>query len=187
MRSSLPSLVLVACAGTALGFAPTPLRPCAACRTSSRPLFMDIEVSDTPRSKVTRGVQKEPCCKNWATIAWRAPRATPRTLRPYMTLSLSNLRPGSPPQEIEFIIHPDGRVEERVLGVKGMACESLTLEINKALGEVYESKPTTEMFEQKVELSVDAENTVSENAWGNGADSWGSSDSSDGGSGGNSW
>ena len=89
------------------------------------------------------------------------------------------MRPGSPPQEIEFIIHPDGRVEERVLGVKGMACESLTLEINKALGEVYESKPTTEMFEQKVELSVDAENTVSENAW--------SSDSSDGGTGGSSW
>ena len=70
-----------------------------------------------------------------------------------------------------------------MLGVKGMACEQLTLEINKALGEVYESKPTNEMFEQKVELSVEAENTVSENAWGNGADSWGSSDSS-GGSGG---
>lgn len=71
-----------------------------------------------------------------------------------------------------------------MLGVKGMACEALTLEINKALGEVYESKPTTEMFEQKVELSVDAENTVSENAWsnGSGADSWGSgSGSSDGG------
>jgi hypothetical protein len=99
------------------------------------------------------------------------------------TLTFTNFCTGSPLQEIEFIIHPDGRVEERVLGVKGMACEQLTLEINKALGEVYESKPTNEMFEQKVELSVEAENTVSENAWGNGADAWGSSDSS-GGSGG---
>lgn len=140
-----------------------------------------------PAQQSSPRVHQEPCCKHWATVAWRAPLSTPRTLWPCMTLTLSNLRPGSTPQEIEFIIHPDGRVEERVLGVKGMACESLTLEINKALGEVYESKPTTEMFEQKVELSVDAENTVSENAWGTGADSWGSSDSSDGGSGGGQW
>ena len=33
-------------------------------------------------------------------------------------------------------------------------------EFNKALGEVYESKPTQEMFEQKVEVNVEAENTV---------------------------
>ena len=71
-------------------------------------------------------------------------------------------------------------MEERVRGIKGMACEAVTAEINKALGEVYESKPTTEMFEQKVELSVEAENTISE-SWGgssSGSDSWGSSGSS---------
>lgn len=76
---------------------------------------------------------------------------------------------------MEFIIHPDGRVEERVRGIKGMACEQLTEEINKALGEVYEVKPTNEMYEQKVEVNVDAENTVSE-SWGSG--SWGNSGSS---------
>ena len=65
-------------------------------------------------------------------------------------------------QELEFIIHPDGRVEERVRGVKGVNCQSLTEEINKALGEVYESKPTQEMFEQEIEVSVEAEATVSE-------------------------
>ncbi len=53
-------------------------------------------------------------------------------------------------QELEFIIHADGRVEERVRGVKGMDCQSVTAEINKALGEVIDSKPTQEMFEQKV-------------------------------------
>lgn len=65
-------------------------------------------------------------------------------------------------------------------GVKGMECTSLTEEINKALGEVFESKPTTEMFEQKVEVSVEQENTVSE-SW-SGSGSWGSSDSGDSGS-----
>ena len=47
-------------------------------------------------------------------------------------------------------------------GVKGVDCQSLTEEINKALGEVYESKPTQEMFEQSIEVSVEAEATVSE-------------------------
>ena len=65
-------------------------------------------------------------------------------------------------QELEFIIHADGRVEERVRGVKGVNCQALTEEINKALGEVYESKPTQEMFEQEIEVSVEAEATVSE-------------------------
>ena len=35
------------------------------------------------------------------------------------------------PQELEFIIHPDGRVEERVRGIKGMDCQSVTAEIKK--------------------------------------------------------
>ena len=73
-------------------------------------------------------------------------------------------------QELEFIIHADGRVEERVRGIKGMDCQSVTAEINKALGEVMETKPTQEMFEQQVELSIDAENTVSE-SWGSGGGS----------------
>ena len=47
-------------------------------------------------------------------------------------------------------------------GVKGVECQGLTEEFNKALGEVYESKPTQEMFEQEIEVSVEAEATVSE-------------------------
>ena len=46
------------------------------------------------------------------------------------------------------------------------------------LGEVYEVKPTEEMFQQKVEVDVGVEGSVSE-SWGNGGDS------SSGG--GNSW
>ena len=80
-------------------------------------------------------------------------------------------------QELEFIIHADGRVEERVKGVKGIECTALTEEINKALGEVYETKPTNEMYEQKVEVEVEAEATVSE-GWG--TTSWGQSDGGSG-------
>ena len=87
-------------------------------------------------------------------------------------------------EELEFIIHADGRVEERVRGVKGIDCQSLTEVFNKELGEVYESKPTAEMFEQKVELSVDAEATVSE-SWG-GSSTWGSDGGGDSG-GGSQW
>ena len=86
-------------------------------------------------------------------------------------------------QELEFIIHADGRVEERVRGVKGVDCQSLTEVFNKALGEVYESKPTAEMYEQKVEVEVNAEVQVSE-SWGQ--TSWGSDSGSSSG-GGSSW
>ena len=44
------------------------------------------------------------------------------------------------PQELEFIIYPDGRVEERVLGVKGADCQKLTLKIEQELGEVYHTE-----------------------------------------------
>eukprot|EP00429_Kryptoperidinium_foliaceum_P011454 CAMPEP_0176004492 /NCGR_PEP_ID=MMETSP0120_2-20121206/1721_1 /TAXON_ID=160619 /ORGANISM="Kryptoperidinium foliaceum, Strain CCMP 1326" /LENGTH=116 /DNA_ID=CAMNT_0017337175 /DNA_START=59 /DNA_END=409 /DNA_ORIENTATION=- len=53
-------------------------------------------------------------------------------------------------EQIEFKIYPDGRVEETVRGVKGDSCHSVTDKINEALGEVVESQPTEEMYEQKL-------------------------------------
>jgi len=53
-------------------------------------------------------------------------------------------------EQIEFKIHPDGRVEETVRGVKGGNCHKVTEKINEALGEVVASEPTAEMFEQEV-------------------------------------
>lgn len=81
-------------------------------------------------------------------------------------------------QELEFIIHADGRVEERVRGIKGSDCTAVTEDINKALGEVFETKPTAEMFEEKVELFSSEEASVSE-TWGEGT--------TGGGSGTNEW
>ena len=85
-------------------------------------------------------------------------------------------------QEIEFIIYPDGRVEERVIGVKGENCQQLTAKLNEALGEVYHTAPTEEMFEQAVELEQEAEVGQEVSAWGQ--STWG--DSGGGGGGGTS-
>ena len=57
-------------------------------------------------------------------------------------------------------------------GVKGDNCLSVTAKINKQLGEVVATKATQEMYEQEVQISVDAEAEVHvSEGWG--ASSWG--------------
>jgi len=51
-------------------------------------------------------------------------------------------------QEIEFIIKPDGTVEEKVTGVNGPDCEEITRDIEQALGKVEERKHTGDFFGQ---------------------------------------
>ena len=65
--------------------------------------------------------------------------------------------------QIKFKIYADGRVEETVKGVKGMACNQITDELNEKLGQVITSKPTEEAFQQ--EVTVKNEQKV-ENKWG---------------------
>lgn len=55
-----------------------------------------------------------------------------------------------PVEEIEFIIKPDGEVEERVRGVKGHGCESLTKGIEERLGEIKGREHTGEYYEQSI-------------------------------------
>ena len=38
---------------------------------------------------------------------------------------------------VKFRIHPDGRIEETVTGVKGSDCVKITEELNEKLGEVF--------------------------------------------------
>ncbi|GMI63107.1 hypothetical protein ScalyP_jg1283 [Parmales sp. scaly parma] len=63
-------------------------------------------------------------------------------------------------ERIEFTIHTDGRVEEKVTGVKGSDCIKLTEAINNELGVVITEKPTEEMFE--IELTNDLTVTETE-------------------------
>ena len=47
---------------------------------------------------------------------------------------------------IRFRIRPDGRVEEQVEGMQGLACESLTERIEARLGRVSQRSSTAEAF-----------------------------------------
>lgn len=72
-------------------------------------------------------------------------------------------------EEIEFRIYPDGRVTEIVRGVKGKTCEDVTKAINKQLGNVVDSQPTEEMFEE--EITIDQTLEQKDGGW-DGASSW---------------
>lgn len=50
------------------------------------------------------------------------------------------------PQQIEFLIRPDGTVEERVSGVSGPDCERITEAIEQALGEVTRRDQSPEYY-----------------------------------------
>ncbi|EOD14933.1 hypothetical protein EMIHUDRAFT_197596 [Emiliania huxleyi CCMP1516] len=65
-------------------------------------------------------------------------------------------------QELEFIIHADGRVEERVRGVKGANCQEITAKIESALGEVYHTEATEEMYEVEVQNTNENTNSADE-------------------------
>ena len=62
-------------------------------------------------------------------------------------------------ERIEYKIYPDGRVEEKVLGVKGESCLEITREINEKLGEVISTTPTEEMYEEEIKLDQTLSNT----------------------------
>lgn len=73
-------------------------------------------------------------------------------------------------ERIEFKIYPDGRVEQKVVGVKGPACLKVTEELNAALGwEVIRTEPTEEMFEEDVIID---QTLTNENVDGSSGDSW---------------
>ena len=59
-------------------------------------------------------------------------------------------------ETLEFIIYPDGRVQERVTGVVGQSCTVVTTAIESALGEVISQTPTAEYYTPSLELVATA-------------------------------
>ncbi len=51
-------------------------------------------------------------------------------------------------QEIEFVIRPDGTVEEKVTGVSGPDCEKVTEAVERALGDVTKRDHTPDYYDQ---------------------------------------
>lgn len=49
-------------------------------------------------------------------------------------------------ETLEFIIYPDGRVQEKVTGIVGASCAEVTAAIEAQLGRVINQAPTSEFF-----------------------------------------
>ncbi|MBD2175870.1 DUF2997 domain-containing protein [Pseudanabaena sp. FACHB-1998] len=56
-------------------------------------------------------------------------------------------------ETLEFIIYPDGRVEERVTGIVGSSCAEVTAAIEAQLGIVAHRELTSENFAQQQVIS----------------------------------
>lgn len=55
-----------------------------------------------------------------------------------------------PLEQIEYLIKPDGSVEEKVTGIPGAQCENLTSPIEDKLGTVEKREHTAEYYQQPV-------------------------------------
>jgi hypothetical protein len=56
-------------------------------------------------------------------------------------------------ETLEFIIYPDGRVQERVTGIVGASCAEVTAAIEAQLGQVVSQETTSEYFTSDVHQS----------------------------------
>lgn len=68
-------------------------------------------------------------------------------------------------ETLEFIIYPDGRVQEKVTGIIGASCTEVTAAIEAQLGRVIAREETSENFARATvdhEVSIEAKTTFSE-------------------------
>ncbi len=56
-------------------------------------------------------------------------------------------------ETLEFIIFPDGRVQEKVTGIVGASCAEVTAAIEAQLGQVLHQETTSEYFAQTIDQS----------------------------------
>ena len=68
-------------------------------------------------------------------------------------------------ETLEFVIYPDGRVEEKVTGIVGASCQEVTAAIEAQLGRVISQEQTSEYFTQPVEQETKASNQNAFSDW----------------------
>ena len=51
-------------------------------------------------------------------------------------------------ETLEFVIYPDGRVQEKVTGIVGSSCTEVTAALEAELGQTISQQPTSEYFNQ---------------------------------------
>jgi hypothetical protein len=62
-------------------------------------------------------------------------------------------------ETLEFIIYPDGRVQEKVTGIVGSSCAEVTAAIEAQLGLVLSQESTSEYFAQALQQSTSVQAT----------------------------
>ncbi|WP_353931873.1 DUF2997 domain-containing protein [Okeanomitos corallinicola TIOX110] len=62
-------------------------------------------------------------------------------------------------ETLEFIIYPDGRVQEKVTGIVGASCAEVTAAIEAQLGQVVNQQPTSEFFANHATQETGVANT----------------------------
>lgn len=68
-------------------------------------------------------------------------------------------------ETLEFVIYPDGRVQEKVTGIIGASCAEVTSAIEAQLGQVVSSEQTSEYFAQVQEQSATATARATFSEW----------------------
>jgi Protein of unknown function (DUF2997) len=68
-------------------------------------------------------------------------------------------------ETLEFIIYPDGRVQEKVTGIVGNSCAEVTAAIEAQLGQVLNHEPTSEYFATQVQQSHVANTHTTYSEW----------------------
>lgn len=68
-------------------------------------------------------------------------------------------------ETLEFIIYPDGRVQEKVTGIIGASCAEVTAAIEAQLGQVLTQENTSEYFSQTVHQSATATAQATYSDW----------------------
>jgi fructose/tagatose bisphosphate aldolase len=68
-------------------------------------------------------------------------------------------------ETLEFIIYPDGRVQEKVTGIVGASCAEVTAAIEAELGVVLTQEKTSEYFTQENHQSDTATAQVGFSNW----------------------
>lgn len=63
-------------------------------------------------------------------------------------------------ETLEFIIYPNGRVQEKVTGIVGSSCQEVTAAIEQQLGVVLSKEQTAEYFAQKVTQAAETTTSV---------------------------
>ncbi|MCW6038446.1 DUF2997 domain-containing protein [Spirulina subsalsa FACHB-351] len=61
-------------------------------------------------------------------------------------------------ETLEFIIYPDGRVQEKATGIVGASCTEVTAAIEAQLGVVLSTEKTSEYYAQEQHQSVSSVN-----------------------------